>query len=84
MPSIDETEAIIRTALSPLECVVERGPYQEWLCVKVYDTAGKLVDNLGTIRSADFREKVSLESILVSARERIASHGYSLSAWTWN
>lgn len=84
MLTLDEAENIIRKAFAPLECRMQRGPYQESLSVLVCDANGNPVDDLGTMTSLIFGHKAALDSILLSARVRICNNGYSLAPWSEN
>lgn len=81
--TIDEAEARIKEAFEPFSCQVQRvGSYDKSLDVTVCDANGKVIENVGVILPSIFGHKTALNSILFSARERIANAGFSLAPWS--
>lgn len=78
MLTIDEAERLTRSAFAPLQCRVTRGRSNDSLSVRVCDANGNIVEDLGQLTSSEFGNRPALNSILLSARKRIACLGYTL------
>ena len=82
MLAIGEAVEITKAAFEPLECRITQGRYDESLSVRVCDENGDIVEDLGTLPSSQFGQRVALNLILLSARQRLINAGHSLAGWS--
>ena len=81
MLTIDEAQSAIQDAFAPLVCRIKRGRYNESLSVRVCDADGDIVEDLGKLTQSLFGQEDSLQSILLSTRQKLADKGFSLDSW---
>ena len=81
--TVEDASEIIAGAFAPLRCVAEPWDFRHKVRFRVFDSSDESLLSMEDLTRAQVADPRRLETVIVHARENLASRGFILLSWTF-